>query len=231
MNNYLTVKELPENERPYEKCEKYGASVLSDAELLAVIIKSGTPKERSIDLAKKLLNQNGTNRGLHFLYHTSFNELRKIHGIGKVKAVQLLCVAELSKRIAEQTRIKNISFEDSEKVAGFFMESMRHLEQEHLVIVLLDSRNNLICHKTVFTGTVGMAPMEPRELLREALRNDAVYFIVLHNHPSGDPTPSSQDITSTKRLAEAGNAIGIRLLDHIIIGDNKYASLKKAGIF
>ena len=230
MNKYLTVKELPENEQPYEKCEKYGASALSDAELLAVIIRSGTMNERSIDLAHRILNLGDRNKRLSNLYHLSMKDYMKVRGIGRVKSIQLLCVAELSKRIALDTRRQSVNFCNPEDVAGYFMEELRHLEKEVLVCVLLDSKNNLISSQTMFTGTVGMAPMEPRELLRYALRNDAVYFIVLHNHPSGDPTPSRQDISSTERLQNAGNMVGIRLLDHIIIGDNRFVSMKQAGM-
>lgn len=231
MNEYLTVKELPLSERPYEKCERYGAAVLTDAELLAVIIRCGTKKERSIDLATRLLCNSSGSQSLSLLYHMNLRELMKLKGIGKVKAVQLLCVAELSKRISTQIRYEKTCFNDADSVAAYFMEEMRHLECEELRLVMLDSKNGLIAQKVMFTGTVGMAPMEPRELLREALRNDAVSIMILHNHPSGDPTPSSQDEISTKRLFEASRLLGIRLLDHIVIGDNRFVSMKRAGLF
>lgn len=231
MNEFLTVKELPLSERPYEKCERYGAAVLTDAELLAVIIRSGTRNERSIDLAAKLLSHSKGNQSLSLLYHMNLRELMKIKGIGRVKAIQLLCVAELSKRISAQLRRDGTCFNDADSVAAYFMEEMRHLECEQLRLVMLDSKNSLIAEKVVFSGTVGMAPMEPRELLREALRNDAVSIMVLHNHPSGDPTPSSQDEMSTKRLFEASRLLGIRLLDHIVIGDNRFVSMKRTGLF
>ncbi|MBO4420988.1 MAG: DNA repair protein RadC [Lachnospiraceae bacterium] len=227
---YLTIKELPENERPYEKCEKYGPQVLSDSELLAIIIKSGNKNERSTELAYRILQMKEGRYGVSVLNHVSFGELTSIKGVGRVKAIQLLAVAELSKRMSEDIKREGISFEDSDSVAGFFMERMRHLEREETRAVFLDSRLKMISDKVVFTGTVGMAPMEPREILREALLADAVYFILLHNHPSGDPTPSEADINTTARVKEAGNSVGIRLKDHIIIGDNKYVSLKDRGL-
>ena len=228
---YLTIKELPENERPYEKCEKYGPQVLSDSELLAIIIKTGNKNERSTELAYRILQMKEGRYGVSVLNHVSFNELTAIKGVGRVKAIQLLALAELSKRMSEDIKKEGICFENSDSVAGFFMERLRHLEREETRAVFLDSRLKMISEKVVFTGTVGMAPMEPREILREALLADAVFFILLHNHPSGDPTPSDADINTTLRIKEAGNNVGIRLKDHIIIGDNKYVSLKDRGLF
>lgn len=231
MNEYLTVKDLPTSERPYEKCERFGAAVLTDAELLAVIIRSGTKNERSTELASRILKKSSGAQSLSFLYHVNMNELMKIKGIGKVKAIQLLCVAELSKRISAQVKGDRIAFNDADETAAYFMEDMRHQECELLRLVMLNSKNGLIADRVMFKGTVGMAPMEPRELLREALRNDAVSIMILHNHPSGDPTPSNQDIQSTVRLNEACRQIGIRLLDHLVIGDNRFVSMKRSGLF
>jgi DNA repair protein RadC len=228
---YLTIKELPESERPYEKCEKYGPQVLTDSELLAIIIRSGNKNERSTELAYKVLGMNGNRFGISILNHVTINELVKIKGIGRVKAMQLLAVAELSKRMSMDMKRDAIVFRTSDTVAGFFMERMRHLETEQTRLVLLDMKLKLISEKVIFEGTVGMAPMEPREILREALRADAVYFVLLHNHPSGDPTPSENDISTTKRIKEAADYIGIKMRDHIIIGDNRYVSLKEYGVF
>jgi len=226
---HLTTKELPESERPYERCEKYGAGILTDSELLAIIIRSGTQNERSIDLAYKILNIDPERYGINILNHISYKELVKIKGIGRVKAVQLLSVAELAKRISLEVRRDGIYLNSADAVAGFFMEKMRHLEREQTRVVFLDMKMKMIADKVLFEGTVGMAPMEPREILREALRVDAVFFILLHNHPSGDPTPSDTDIRTTKRIIDAADAVGIRLKDHIIIGDNKFVSLKAYG--
>ncbi len=226
---YMTIKELPESERPYEKCEKYGASVLSDSELLAIIIKSGNRNERSTDLASRILMMKESRYGLNVLNHVSMKELCSINGIGKVKAIQLMAVAELSKRMAEDIKREGITFEDSDSIAGFYMEKMRHLEREQTRLLLFDMRMKMISDMEIFKGTVGRSFMEPREILIEALKADAVSFVLLHNHPSGDPTPSTADIEITKRLKSAGDLIGIKLKDHIIIGDKKYVSLKSTG--
>lgn len=226
---YMTIKELPESERPYEKCEKYGASVLSDSELLAIIIKSGNRNERSTDLASRILMMKESRYGLNVLNHVSMKELCSINGIGKVKAIQLMAVAELSKRMAEDIKREGITFEDSDSIAGFYMEKMRHLEREQTRLLLFDMRMKMISDMEIFKGTVGRSFMEPREILIEALKADAVSFVLLHNHPSGDPTPSTADIEITKRLKSAGDLIGIKLKDHIIIGDKKYVSLRSTG--
>ncbi len=226
---YMTIKELPESERPYEKCEKYGASVLSDSELLAIIIKSGNRNERSTDLASRILMMKEARYGLNVLNHVSMKELCSINGIGKVKAIQLMAVAELSKRMAEDIKREGITFEDSDSIAGFYMEKMRHLEREQTRLLLFDMRMKMISDMEIFKGTVGRSFMEPREILIEALKADAVSFVLLHNHPSGDPTPSTADIEITKRLKNAGDLIGIKLKDHIIIGDKRYVSLRSTG--
>ena len=226
---YMTIKELPESERPYEKCEKYGASVLSDSELLAIIIKSGNRNERSTDLASRILMMKEARYGINVLNHVSMKELCSIKGIGRVKAIQLMAVAELSKRMAEDIKREGITFEDSDSIAGFYMEKMRHLEREQTRLLLFDMRMKLISDIEIIKGTVGRSFMEPREILIEALKADAVSFVLLHNHPSGDPTPSKADIEITKRMKSAGDLVGIKLKDHIIIGEKRYVSLKSMG--
>ncbi len=228
-DNRYNVKDLPDNERPYEKCEMYGASSLSDAELLAAIIRCGSKKERSVELASRVLNL-CEGRGVVGLYHADFQSLMKLHGIGRVKAVQILCVAELAKRMAKAASARKIGFNCAEEIAAYYMEDMRHLEQEETVAVFLDSKMNLIGEKTVFRGSVGISLFEPREILIGALRAGAVNLVMLHNHPSGDPTPSSADISSTLRLKQACSLTGINLRDHIIIGDQRYISMKESGV-
>ena len=149
---YMTIKELPESERPYEKCEKYGASVLSDSELLAIIIKSGNRNERSTDLASRILMMKESRYGLNVLNHVSMKELCSINGIGKVKAIQLMAVAELSKRMAEDIKREGITFEDSDSIAGFYMEKMRHLEREQTRLLLFDMRMKMISDLEIFKG-------------------------------------------------------------------------------
>lgn len=226
---YFTVKELPATERPYEKCEKYGPQVLSDAELLAVIIRTGSKNERSIDLAARVLNYNSANPGLIGLNYMNMKELMSIRGIGRVKAIQLLCVTELSKRMAKQTRQDRMQFVNPELVANYYMEDLRHLQQEKVVLLMLDTKSKMIKEMEMTSGTVNASLLSPREIFLNALKYEAVNLILLHNHPSGDPTPSREDIHSTKRIREAGNLIGIKLMDHIIIGDNRYISLGEEG--
>lgn len=226
---YLTVKELPESERPYEKCERFGAGALSDAELLAVILRTGSKKERVTELAIRVLHHSKQQKGLLGLYDMTLQELQQISGIGKVKAIQLLCVAELAKRMAVQTKEERISFQNPESIAQVYIPKMRHLKKEEVMLLLLDSRMRKIIDKITATGTVNAAMLDIREILVEAVRYEAVYMIVLHNHPSGNPEPSKEDISVTKRLQRAGELLGIPLRDHIIIGDNTYFSMQEHG--
>ena len=227
---YLTMKELPVSEMPYEKCMRYGAGTLSDAELLAVILKTGTKNKTSLDLAIDILRLKPSYQGLAGLHHMTFRELLKIKGIGQVKAIQILCVAELSKRLAREAKNSKVPrFEGPWEIADYFMEEMRNLETEHLYAVFMDASCRLLHYQMVFKGTIQSATAHPRELLRMALQCDAAQYVIMHNHPSGDPAPSSEDVRITARLQEASNLIGIPLVDHIIIGDNQYVSLKERG--
>jgi len=228
--NFLTVKELPVSERPYEKCEKYGASALSDAELLAVILRTGTKEQRVIDLAVNILNYSTVCPGLLGLNYLTMKDLMSIKGIGRVKAIEILCITELTKRMAKEIRRESIRLLTPESVAGFYMQDMRHLTNEQVMLVMLDSKNRIIKDMIISEGTVNASIMPTREVYVQALKYEAVNIILIHNHPSGDPSPSAEDIRVTKRLVEAGNLIGITLMDHIIIGDNRYVSLKEQGI-
>ena len=228
--NFLTVKELPVSERPYEKCEKYGASALSDAELLAVILRTGTKEQRVIDLAVNILNYSTVCPGLLGLNYLTMKDLMSIKGIGRVKAIEILCITELTKRMAKEIRRESIRLLTPESVAGFYMQDMRHLTNEQVMLVMLDSKNRIIKDMIISEGTVNASIMPTREVYVQALKYEAVNIILIHNHPSGDPSPSAEDIRVTKRLVEAGNLIGITLMDHIIIGDKRYVSLKEQGI-
>ena len=229
-DNYLTVKELPVSERPYEKCEHYGATVLSDAELLAVIIRTGTKQQRAIDLAVNILNYSTAYPGLKGLNYCTMKELMKIKGIGRVKAIELLCLTELTRRMAKETLRDSIRLTTPQSVADYYMQDMRHLTREQVILLMLDSKNKLMKDMIISEGTVNTSIMPTREIFVQAVKEGAVNIILLHNHPSGDPTPSAEDIRVTKKLTEAGNLIGISLMDHIIIGDNRYISLKEQGL-
>lgn len=226
--NY-TMKELPDSEKPYEKCEEHGAQALSDAELLAVLIKNGTRKRTSLMVAMDVLQLHPSYKGLAGLYHLTIRELVQVRGIGKVKAIQILCMAELAKRMAREKRKVKAAFSGPADVAMYFMEEMRNLETEHFYAAFMDAGGHLLYSCPLFKGTVLSSPANPREILRAALLHDAAQYVVLHNHPSGDPTPSRTDIQMTGRLAAASELVGIPLKDHIIIGDNQYVSLKEQG--
>lgn len=226
-----TMRSIPKEERPYEKCLAGGAEVLSDAELLAVILRTGAKGESALELSRKVLAQYGEGNGLLGIYHMSISDLMKIKGVGRVKAVQLKCVAELSRRIARATFSEGLSFHDPETVAKYYMEELRHLEQEHLLLVMLNSKGRLIKDLVVSKGTARSALISPREIFIEALRYHAVSIILLHNHPSGNPDPSREDIMLTARVMEAGRLLGIELLDHIIIGDCQAVSMREQGLW
>ncbi len=228
---HLTVKELPESERPYEKCQKYGASFLSDAELLAVIIRTGTRNLKSIDLAVQILNLSKVYPGLKGLNYLTMNELTQVPGIGKVKAIEILCVAELTKRMAKENHRDSLKLVTPKSVADYYMQDMRHLTQEKILLIMLDTKNRIIKDQFISKGTVNASIMPTREIFVCAQKHEAVNIILLHNHPSGDPSPSGEDIRITRRISEAGSIVGITLMDHIIIGDNRYISLKEQGIF
>ena len=224
------IKDMNDDNRPYEKCIKYGPESLSDAELIAAIIRTGNNELHSVALAEHILNSNSDCPGLLGLHHITLNQLMKIKGIGKVKAVQLKCIGELSRRISKASLGEKIAFKSPDKIADYFMEDMRHKDKESVIAVFLNTKHMLIKHIELSKGTVNTSLMSTRELFLEALKYSAVYVVLLHNHPSGDPTPSREDIVNTRKVYEAGKLIGIDLIDHIIIGDNKYISLKEKGV-
>lgn len=223
------MKDIPNAERPYEKCLKQGAEALSDAELLAVLLRTGTKGENVLALAKRLLYEDG-GAGLLGIHQFSFQSLMKLKGIGKVKAVQILCLSELAKRLSKASVEPRLRFSSSQSVAEYYMEDLRHRNQEVMKLLLLNSKAELIDETNISKGTVNASLVTPRELFVEALKKEAVSMILLHNHPSGDPTPSRDDILTTKRISDCGLLIGIELLDHIIIGNNCYVSFQEENL-
>lgn len=224
----MTVKELPDTERPYEKCLMYGAEALTDAELISVIIRTGSRGERCVDLAHRILNAGPD--GLLNLLQLDVKQLTKIHGIGNVKAVQLKCVGELAKRIASTRRRQQVILESPESIASYYMERMRHETQEILMLAMFDSKSMLIGEKVISVGTSNAALISAREIYRTALQEQAVYIVILHNHPSGNPEPSREDIQVTRKIKQSGEILDILLMDHIIIGDNRYFSFREQDI-
>lgn len=226
----MKMKETSTALRPYEKCLKNGPESLSDEELLAVIIRCGTKEEDSVSLSKRILSYDNPDNGILNIMDISMEELVKIKGIGNVKAIQIKCIGELSKRIARSRRAVKNSFTTAVDVADYFMETMRHLKREKLMALMLDSACNYVKEYEVSVGTVNTSIASPREIFIEALRVNAVNIILVHNHPSGNPSPSSEDVRITSTLMKAGELIGIHIIDHIIIGDNRFISFREQGI-
>jgi len=223
----IKMKELPISERPYEKLKMYGAENLSNSELLAIIIKSGTKEYTAIDLANKVLklNDNTDKEDLSFLQDISIVEFMKIKGIGQVKAIQLLAVCELVKRINKPLNKENIKIKDAKDVAKLLMNELKYEKREVVKVILLNSKNIVLKIKDISYGGTNFAMIEPKEILAEAIKLQAPRIILVHNHPSGDVVPSKADFNITDRIYEAAEIIGIQLLDHIIIGNNKYESI------
>lgn len=218
-------KELPKSLQPYERCLADGPSVLNDAELLAVILRTGSVGENSIALASRLLGMGG----LAELTSMSIVQLQKIRGIGRVKAVQIKCIGELCKRMARARSSVQQVFSSPDRIAEYYMEELCREDREKTILLLLNNKSHLL-HDTVLTvGTVNCSLLSPREVFLEAFRYEAVNIALIHNHPSGDPTPSMQDIAVTRQIARAGELLNIFLVDHIIIGDHTYISLKERG--
>ena len=224
------MKEMACEERPYERCEQFGASNLTDSELLAVLLRTGTRGENALQLADKILHPVFSQKGVLNLHQWTYEQLMQIKGIGKVKAIQILCLAELSRRLAKATAQEGLNFSNPASIARYYMEDLRHEKQEHMKLLMLNSKAKLLGETTISKGTVNASLVTPRELFIEALQKNAVSIIILHNHPSGDPSPSREDMLTTKRILDAGALIGIELLDHIIIGNNCYISFREEGM-
>ena len=225
----FTMKERPVCERPYEKCEAYGPGALSNCELLAVLLRSGTPGQSAVDTACALLKKFDGSHPLAEIFDAGIGELTEIAGVGKVKAITLECVGELARRISQETAAEAMYMSCPESVANYFMEKMRHLSHEEIWAAYFDTKSHFIQSARISAGTVNSSVITPRELYLSALKYKAVYIVLLHNHPSGDPSPSQEDIELTARLKEVGELMHVPIMDHIIIGDRTYVSLKDRG--
>lgn len=222
------MSEIPGEERPYERCILYGPQSLSDKELLAVLLRCGTKGENVLELASRILYEE-EDEGLIGIHQYNLEKLLRIKGIGKVKAVQILCLSELAKRLAKASAKERLCFQAPESIANYYMEELRHKKQEHIKLLMLNTKSMLLGECDVSKGTVDASIITPREIFIEALQKNATAIVILHNHPSGDPTPSQEDIDITVRIKRAGEFIGIPLLDHIIIGNNCYSSFLESG--
>lgn len=222
----MKMKELPQSERPYEKLEMYGAHTLSNAELLAIIIKSGTRDESSISTAQKILSMKNKNSdNLRFIQDMSIEEFMSIKGIGKVKAIQLKAVCEIAKRISRPIENTKVQIKCPQDVANLLNDELKYEKQELVKVIILNTKNIVMKVTDICLGTENSAILKPRDALIDAVKMGAPKIILVHNHPSGDPTPSSEDINFTNRLIQASSVIGIELLDHVVIGDSKFESI------
>ncbi len=222
------IEDLPKDTRPFEKYQKQGIGMLSDVELLALILRTGTKKINCMELCRRVLAVGGGS--LAGLYGKTEAELQKISGIGPVKAAEIICICELARRIARARHSYDEPLDTAAKIAEKYMEEMRHFKEEHVLLLLLDIKCRLIKELTISIGTINQSFLRPREVFVQALKYEAVNFILLHNHPSGDPSPSKSDMIITDKIIEVARLIGIPLVDHIIIGDCCYISFREKGL-
>lgn len=231
----LRLRDFPVHERPRERMLSSGASSLSDAELLAILIGTGSREQTAVDLARRLLDlaprSAAGNRALplRHLVSTPVDELAGVAGIGPAKAARIKAAFELGRRLATGTAARPTISQPAD-CAALVMESMRDLEQEHFQVILLNVKNQVLGVELVSVGGLSSAPAHPREVFRPAIRRNASAVVLCHNHPSGDPTPSPEDVMLTRRLVAAGELLGIDVLDHVVIGDNRYQSFRERGL-
>lgn len=226
----IKIKELPLSERPYEKLEMYGEKLLSDSELLAIILKTGTKSETAVSLAQKVISyasQKNKNQIISNIQDVSLEELKSIKGIGRVKAIQIKAICELTKRMSKPINLRKVRIKQSQDVANLLMGELRNEKREILKVVILNTKNEVQKVQEVAQGSNSSISIMPKDILLETVRMQMSKIILVHNHPSGDPTPSVSDINITRRVEDAARLLGIELLDHIIIGDGKYQSIFK----
>ncbi len=226
----MLIKDIADCERPYEKAMEYGIESLSDAELLAVIIKTGSKEHGAIDLANMILNSHYYYKGLVGLNYISRENLLAINGIGQIKATQVLAVAELASRMTKKSLKNELRFDNPKSIARYYIEECRYLTKERLYLLLFNNANLLIKEVLLSEGTVNLSLISNREIYVQALKYEAVNIILVHNHPSGNVKPSRSDIDSTISALDAGHMLDIRLLDHIIVGGNNYFSMHESEI-
>lgn len=227
MNYKLKIKDLPKNERPREKMLRYGAEYLSNSELLALILRTGTKEDSVLNLSDRLLSHCG---GINGISSPSINDLKQVKGIGEVKATQVLALAELATRFNSFKSGEEHIVSSPKDVSNYMMRQMKGLKKEYFKLIMLNTKNIIISVKDISIGNLNSSIVHPREVFIEAIKLSSASVILCHNHPSGDPTPSKEDILITKRLKECGTLLGIEVLDHIIIGNEAYISLKEKGI-
>ena len=216
----MKIKDMPKEGRPRERFLKHGPETLSDAELFAIILRTGTIQENVIDMSNRLIAEYGLDK----LFECSLKELQKIKGIGPGKAMQILTIAELQKRINQSKKpIKKISC--AQDVFNYFHERLKDKKEEHFYILMLNTQNCIIGEQLISKGILDASIIHPREIFKPAIKNSASKIILVHNHPSGDPKPSAEDKEITRKLKEAGEGLGIKVVDSVIVGGGKWESL------
>ncbi len=226
----LRISEMPSDERPRERLEKYGAQNLSHAELIAILLRMGSSRESALDMARRIVSRYGTLRGLA---RASFSELTQLDGVGKAKAAQIQAGLELGQRLRNDPRLERRAINNPQDVFDLLGDEMSLLTQEHLKVVLLDTKNRVMEVDEVYKGNVNSSMVRAAEVFRAAVKANATSILLAHNHPSGNPTPSAQDAHVTADLVKAGKLLGIDVLDHVIIGhpaEKAFVSLKEQGI-
>ncbi|MFS0727361.1 RadC family protein [Paenibacillus sp. 1P07SE] len=221
------MRDVPSEDRPRERMMQFGAEALSHTELLAILLRTGTRSESAIHLASRILKECGSLSGL---VDMSLEELTAIHGIGPAKAVQLRAGIELGRRLSRSGREERLTVRRPQDAADYLMEQLRYLKKEHFICLFLNTKNQLIAQETLSVGTLNASLVHPREVFRAAIKCSSASLVCVHNHPSGDPTPSPEDVALTRRLVEAGELVGIDVLDHIVIGEKSFVSLKERGL-
>ncbi len=225
---HLRIPDLAIDDRPRERLVAVGASALSHAELLAILLRVGTKGENAVRLAERLLAQWGGLAGLHRMSHS---DLCQVKGIGQAKAAQLMAAIELGRRIAVSSSDERPAISSPADAANLLMYQMSALEQEYLYVILLDTRNRVLGKPLeVYHGSLNTSLIRTGEIFREAVKANAAGLIVAHNHPSGDPSPSPEDVAVTRTLVEAGKLLDVEVLDHLVIGRQRFVSLKERGL-
>lgn len=222
----LMIRDVHAQDRPRERLVNQGATSLSNQELIAILLRTGTKQESVLHLSNQVLHHF---EHLHHLKDATIEEITSIKGIGQAKAVQLLAAIELGRRLSSKQTDTKYTIRSPKDAASYLMADMTSLKQEHFVVLFLNIKNQVMHKQTIFVGSLNASIVHPREIFREAVRRSAASIVCAHNHPSGNPAPSPEDIAVTKRLMEAGSIVGIELLDHIIIGDHQFISLNEKG--
>lgn len=221
------IKIIPEGGRPRERLLDFGAKALADHELLAIILRTGTRHKNVVNLAFDVINMT---EDLYSLRHISLQELMEIPGIGKIKATEILAAIEFGRRVASAAQVKEGTVMSSSWVGEYLLKEMAGLTQEHVVALYLNTKNEIIKNETIFIGSLNTSVAHPREIFKGAVRYSAARIILAHNHPSGDTQPSEADFSFTRRVVDAGEMMGIEVIDHIIIGEDQYFSLREHGL-